>query len=142
MHGAGLDEAAVHGDTRCTELLEDGTLRHHVFRPEDFGVRRPYALEEVRGGTPAENAEIALEVLSGRGTPAQRDFTAANLALILLASGRIETLAEAVEAARGALDAGLGLKVLEAHRRFARQKREGHVPVSKETAGTTTGRAA
>lgn len=122
VHGAGLDEAAVHGETQAVELLADGSLRRHLFLPADFGVASPHALEDVRGGTPEENARITEEILSGRGTTAQRDIVAANLALLLLLGGRAQTLPDAVAASRQAMADRAGLTVLEAHRAFARRK--------------------
>lgn len=126
VHGSGLDEAAVHGETLAVRLHEDGALESLRFSPEDLGAApgANYAVEDVKGGSPEENARIAESVLGGGGTPAQRDFVAANLALLLLAGHAAQTLPEAVALAKLTLAEGRGLAVLEKHRAFARKKRE------------------
>ncbi len=122
VHGCGLDEAAVHGFTTAVELTAAGELVGRTFTPANFGVAARYTIEDVQGGDPQDNAEITRAILAGRGTAAQRDFVAANLALLLLAGGRAATLPDAVAAARAALASGAGLKVLEAHRAFAESR--------------------
>ena len=124
VHGAGLDEVAVHGDTQAVELREDGSLAPRVFTPADFGVSAPHAIEDIQGGDPADNALISEAILSGRGTAAQKDFIAANLSLLMLLAGKTATLPEAIAAARAAMASGGGLKTLEAHRAFARERAE------------------
>ena len=47
---------------------------------------------------------------------------AANLALLLIAGGKAETLPEAMELAYAVLDSGKGLEVIAEHRAFARHK--------------------
>ncbi len=121
LHGSGLDEAAVHGETLCAELTDAGEIRRRVFTPADFGVRTKYTVEDMRGGSPQENAAITLDILSGGGSPAHSDFLAANLALIFLASRKAQSLEEAIVMARKALRDGAGLRVIEAHRAFAKR---------------------
>ena len=94
VHGGGLDEVAVHADTDAVELTESGELIRRRFTPQDFGIVEPHALEDLQGGDPADNAEITLALLSGRGTRAQKDFIAANLSLLLLLGHRAQTLPE------------------------------------------------
>ncbi|MDO5531328.1 anthranilate phosphoribosyltransferase [Sutterella sp.] len=120
VHGAGMDEVAVHGDTAAVELAADGSIRPLTFTPADFGVTELRAIEDLQGGDPEDNAEITLALLSGKGTPAQQDFIRANLAVLLLAGGKAATLPDAVALARELMQSGAGLKTLEAHRAFAR----------------------
>lgn len=46
VHGAGADEAAVHGESEYAELCADGTIRRGTFTPADFGVETPYSLDD------------------------------------------------------------------------------------------------
>ena len=103
VHGAGADEAAVHGETEYAELCADGT-------------------DDIKGGSPEENAQSVLDILGGKGKPAHRAVVAANLALLLIAGGKAETLPEAMELAYAVLDSGKGLEVIAEHRAFARYK--------------------
>lgn len=122
VHGAGADEAAVHGETEYAELCADGTIRRGTFTPADFGVETPYSLDDIKGGSPEENAQSVLDILGGKGKPAHRAVVAANLALLLIAGGKAETLPEAMELAYAVLDSGKGLEVIAEHRAFARYK--------------------
>ena len=124
VHGGGLDEVAVHADTDAVELTESGELIRRRFTPQDFGIVEPHALEDLQGGDPADNAEITLALLSGRGTKAQKDFIAANLSLLLLLGHRAKTLPEALAMARHGIALGCGLKTLEAHQAFAEAHRK------------------
>ena len=112
VHGAGTDEAAVHGDTLAVELTGDGAIVERTFTPADFGVKVAYEAADIRGGSPKVNAHIAEAVLSGGGTGAQRDVVAANLALLLLLGKKATTLPDAVRLARETLATGKGAAVL------------------------------
>ncbi len=125
VHGAGLDEVAVHGVTQAAELTEDGAIVRRTFTPSDFGVTNVYAVEDVKGGAPEENARITEAILAGKGTPAQHDMVAANLAILLLAGKKAATLPEAVKLAHETLYSGAGLATLAAHRAaFAEDEKE------------------
>ena len=56
VHGSGLDEIALHGETQVVEI-NNGELTDKTISPEDFGLNR-YTLEDIKGGTPQENADI------------------------------------------------------------------------------------
>lgn len=112
VHGAGLDEVAVHGVTHAVALTEAGELVPKQFRPADFGVTQVYRTEDFAGGTPEDNARITEAMLTGGGTPAQKDCVAANLALLLLLGKKAATLPDAVACARRTLESGAGLTVL------------------------------
>ena len=58
--------------------------------------------------------------MSGRGKPAHNDMVCANMALLLLAGNRVQSIAEGVELARQTLATGRALGIVEAHRDFAR----------------------
>lgn len=122
VHGCGFDEVCVTGKTDYAELKDDGRILTGSFTPADFGVTGAYAAEDFAGGLPETNAELALSILSGKGSRAHNDMVAANTALLLLAGRRVETLSEGLALARETLADGRALKVVEAHRAFAREK--------------------
>jgi len=64
VHGSGLDEIALHGNTQVIEIYQ-GELIERMIKPQDFGLKN-YALEEIKGGTPEENANIIKDILSGK----------------------------------------------------------------------------
>ena len=118
VHGAGgLDEFAPAGATHVAELA-DGSVRTYDLLPADFGLEEtdPAGL---RGGEPADNARVALEVLRGGGPPAARNATLMTAAAALFVSGGAPDLLAATATARDVLDGGAGLAVLETLRRIA-----------------------
>ena len=63
VHGLdGLDEISLIGRTRILEL-RDGELKEYEIAPEDFGLKR-CTLDEIKTGTPAENAQTIIGVLT------------------------------------------------------------------------------
>ena len=108
-----LDEISLCAPTTICEIKE-GFYRSFVIRPEDFGLTRcdPEAL---RGGTPAENAEIVRSVLGGERGP-RRDVVCLNAGAGLYIGGKAESFAEGVKLAGEIIDSGAALAKMEAFR--------------------------
>lgn len=101
VHGAGLDEVAVHDESL---LVRAGARRaEERVTPEMLGLAR-HPREAVAGGAPEENAAELEALFAGRGRPAYRDIVLANAAAALTVTGR--GWAEALAAARESLDSG------------------------------------
>jgi len=118
VNGAGgLDEFAPAGATFVAELAE-GTVRTYEVHPADFGLAEsdPSGL---RGGTPADNARVALEILRGGGPEAARNASLMTAAAALYVSGVAPDLPAATATARATLAGGAALGVLETLRRIA-----------------------
>jgi len=115
VHGDGLDEIALHGETRAAEL-RGGRVRTFTLTPEDAGLRRA-PLSEVAGGSVEENVAIARGVLSGERGP-RRDIVLLNAAAALMVAGRAGDLREGVAQAGQALDSGAALHAVETLRRL------------------------
>ena len=81
VHGAGLDEVAVHGETQVAEI-KNGKIDYFTLTPEDFGLKTQ-SLESLRGGEPQENAEYLTALLQGKGKAEHANAVAANVALLL-----------------------------------------------------------
>ncbi|QIW15641.1 anthranilate phosphoribosyltransferase [Pasteurellaceae bacterium RH1A] len=81
VHGSGLDEVAVHGETQVAEI-ENGEITYFTLTPEDFGIER-HPIEALRGGEPAENAQKITALLQGRGEAAHIDAVAVNTAMLM-----------------------------------------------------------
>ena len=111
VHGSGLDEVALHGETLAVRLSH-GDISHVVIRPEDAGIERA-PLNVVTGGDPAENAERLRRLLEGQGSVAETDITVLNAAALLHTAGRAATLKEGADLARDVLLSGLGAKLLD-----------------------------
>lgn len=81
VHGSGLDEVAIHGETHVAEIKQ-GKITQYTLTPADFGLET-YPLNSIKGGCPQENKQIIARVLQGKGTDAQQSVVAANVALLL-----------------------------------------------------------
>ncbi len=112
VHGSGLDEIALHAETRAVRLV-DGQIEHLVITPEDAGFTRS-PLASLRGGGPEENAERLKSLLMGYGTRAEREAVALNAGALLLTAGKAETLKDGAEQALRALGSGRALQALDA----------------------------
>jgi anthranilate phosphoribosyltransferase len=110
VHGSGLDEIALHGETLAVRV-EGGSLEPLTISPEDAGLeRRP--VQVLRGGGPEENAERLKALLMGYGLAAETEVVALNTGALLLTAGLAPDLREGVGMALQALASG------EAYRRL------------------------
>src|SRR5262249_41030554 len=85
IHGAGgLDEISLSGPTKIAEVKDGRILRYEV-TPEEFGMKNA-PVEEIRGGTAADNAALIRRILHGElGAPA--DIVAVNAGAALVVTG-------------------------------------------------------
>lgn len=81
VHGSGMDEVAIHGETQVAEV-KNGEIRYFTLTPEDFGLQQ-YTLKDIEGGTPEMNRDLLLEILQGHGKPAHEAAIAANVAMLI-----------------------------------------------------------
>ncbi|SJL82951.1 anthranilate phosphoribosyltransferase [Vibrio palustris] len=110
VHGAGLDEVAIHGTTQVAEI-RDGRIEEYTLEPEDFGLAR-YTLHDIQGGNPEENQVFSKDILSGQGKPAHNAAVAANVAMLLKLFGR-EDLKQNVRQAQDVMASGEAYHLLQ-----------------------------
>jgi len=113
------DEISITGRTTLCQL-RDGSIATYQIEPELVGLKRA-TLEEIQGGTPAENASILLQVLQGRPGPS-RDVVLFNAAAVFVAAEKVSNLIDGVEMARESIDSGRALSKLEALIRFSKSE--------------------
>jgi len=111
VHGSGLDEIALHGDTQISEI-KNGQCTTRVISPKDFGLSR-YTLEDIKGGTPQENAEYIRAIISGKGQPAHNAAVIINCAALLYLHDKASDLTTAANMASEVLASGKALTTLE-----------------------------
>ncbi|MCL2484751.1 MAG: anthranilate phosphoribosyltransferase [Endomicrobia bacterium] len=110
VHGHdGLDEVTLSDTTTICEVNE-GKLNSFFITPEQFGLKR-CSLSELIGGSPKENAEIALKILGGE-KGAKRDIVLLNSAICLYMFYNNITLKECLKMATEVIDSGKALKKL------------------------------
>ena len=110
VHGSGLDEVALHGETRAIRLSGD-EIEELEITPEQAGLERA-SLKVVTGGDVSENAARLKALLEGRGARAEEDIVILNTAALLHTAGLAGNLVEGAAVARDALASGGAAKVL------------------------------
>ena len=117
VHGAGgIDELSPTGPNLVCEVV-DGEVREREIDPLELGVPRCDPAE-LRGGSPAENAE-AIRAVFGGEDGGRRSAVLLNAAGALAAAGHGRDLAEGLELAREAVDSGAAAVRLEALAAFS-----------------------
>lgn len=106
-----LDEISMSAPTTICEI-RDGWYRSSVITPEDFGFTR-CSKDELKGGTPAENAEITRNILKGIERGAKRDATLLNAGASLYIGGKAQSMKEGIALAAELIDSGKAYEVLE-----------------------------
>ena len=104
-----LDEISMSAPTTVCEI-RDGWFRTSVITPEEFGFTR-CTKEDMKGGTPEENAEITLSVLNGE-KGAKRDAVLLNAGAALYIGGKAESIKEGIILAAEIIDSGKALTTL------------------------------
>ncbi len=111
VHGGdGLDEITITTTSNVIEVV-DGDIRPLTVDPAAYGLG-PASLDDLRGGDPATNAELAHAVLGGERGP-HRDIVVLNAAAGLVAAGRADDYERGVALARDAIDRGEAARCLD-----------------------------
>ncbi|RLM47123.1 anthranilate phosphoribosyltransferase [Haloarcula sp. Atlit-47R] len=111
VHGDGLDEIAVHGETVVAEVTGD-RIAEYTISPEDMGLET-HDIEAMAGGEPAENAADLRGIVSGEITGAKRDIILANAGAAIYVAGVADTHEAGVEQAREAIESGAAADKLD-----------------------------
>lgn len=106
-----LDEISLSAPTSICEI-DNGTYKTYEIKPEDFGLTR-CAKEDLKGGDPAENAQIAISILKGEKGP-RRDTVLMNAGAGLYIAGKASSIADGICLAGELIDSGKALAVMEA----------------------------
>ena len=106
----GLDEVTLTTTTTAC-YIDNGTFTDLTINPVDYGFKlcKP---EDLVGGSPEINKQIALDILSGKELGAKRDVVLLNSAICLYIAGK-GTITDCVELAKTQLDNGNALKQLK-----------------------------
>ena len=107
----GLDEITLTGETDVYEI-RFGEITSYTITPEQFGLRR-CALQELVGGTPEENAQIARDILTGKEKEAKRDIVVMNAGMSLYLGKDGISLEEGIQMAQDILDSGKAYEKLQ-----------------------------
>ena len=110
VHGSGLDEVALHGETHALKLSR-GAIEPMRIAPEEAGLERA-PLKVVTGGDVGENGSRLKALFAGRGGQAEQDIVIINTAALLRTAGMAADLLEGASMARESLDSGKAAETL------------------------------
>ena len=116
VHGQGLDELTLAGETRVA-AWQDGRAHEFTVTPEQAGLSRA-EVSAIAGTDAAGNAAALLALLQGMHGP-YRDTVVLNAAAALIVAGRATELVPAAELANTALASGAALAKLQTLQRRA-----------------------
>ena len=120
VHAAdGMDEISVCTPTRVSEL-RDCSIKTSEFNPRKYfpdGAN----FSDLKGGDAKVNAQILLDVLSGKLRNGARDICLLNAAAAIVVGGKTDDFGAALEMACDSLDSGAALKKLKTLVEFSRQ---------------------
>ncbi len=113
----GLDELSISGGSHVVKL-QNGILSMETITPDMAGLPT-HPLSSIRGGTPANNAQVMMNLL--RNTPSKdqqqfngfRDAVLYNAAAALTVAGMVNNLVDGTAAARHAIESGKALHKLQ-----------------------------
>jgi anthranilate phosphoribosyltransferase len=106
----GLDELTTTSMNHVT-FFTNGVIHDEDLDARDLGLA-PATREELRGGTPQENAVITQNILTWRDRGAKRDVVTLNAAAALVAGGKASNLQEGLGLANEAIDSGKAAQAL------------------------------
>ena len=119
VHGHdGMDEVSLTAETTVS-LLDNGRVHNMTFAPEDAGIDRA-TLADLAGGDAMENAAIVEAILNGEAGP-KRDAVVLNTAFVAVVADKADNLVDGVALARGAIDSGKALAILNELRKASNE---------------------
>ncbi len=107
-----LDEISLSAPTSVCEF-QNGWFKRYVIQPEDFGFTR-CKKDDIKGGTPEENAAITRAILSGKEQGPKRDIVLLNAGAAIYLGGKAASIADGIDVARALIESGAGLAKVDA----------------------------
>ena len=105
-----LDEISLSSPTTICEI-KDGWYKTYTITPEEFGFER-CRKEDLKGGTPAENAQITIDILKGTKGH-KRNAVLMNAGAALYIGGKAKNMKEGIALAAELIDSGKALETLQ-----------------------------
>ncbi|MBR6968809.1 MAG: anthranilate phosphoribosyltransferase [Ruminococcus sp.] len=106
-----LDEISMSAPTAVCEY-RNGWMKNYEIIPEQFGFER-CTREDLKGGTPGENAAITRGILDGSIKGHKRNAVLMNAGAAIYIGGKAESMADGIIRAAELIDDGSALAVME-----------------------------
>lgn len=111
VHGAGMDEIAIHAPTQIAELKQ-GKIDYYQVEPADFGMPR-HNQQTLAGGNAQYNSACIRRLLQGHGDIAHQHAIACNVAMLMTLFGH-HHLQDNASRAMTILDSGKAYQLVNA----------------------------
>lgn len=108
----GFDEISPCVPTYAYQINEDNKEYKYVINPKKYGIEN-VNVDELSGGTGAENAQLGMDVLNGNGRKAIVVAIGLNAGAVLYICGKAKTIKEGYEIALESISSGKALAKLE-----------------------------
>lgn len=105
-----LDEISLSAPTKICEI-NNGWFKTYTIKPEQFGFEQ-CAKSDLKGGTPAENAQITRDILGGKHGH-MRNAVLMNAGAALYLYDKADSLKSGIALAAELIDSGAALKTLD-----------------------------
>ncbi len=112
----GLDELSTMDNTVVWEVRGSGVSKREI-NPQQLGFKKAN-LDDLSGGTAADNATILIDVLSKVQGPV-RDIVILNAAAAIYTADRAASIEQGIELAKSSIDSGKALEKLELFRKLS-----------------------
>ena len=106
-----LDEISLSAPTAICEY-KDGWIKNYEITPEQFDFER-CSKEDLKGGTPVENADITRKILNGEIKGHKRNAVLLNAGTAIYIGGKAENIQDGIKIAEEIIDSGKAIKTLE-----------------------------
>lgn len=116
VYGGGLDEISVSGLTTVCEVRDKKIIKYDI-DPEQYGIKTA-PKSEIAGGTPKENAQITLDILTGKEQGAKRDIVLLNAGCAIYCTGAAASISDGIKMARESIDSGKAYAKFEKMKEF------------------------
>lgn len=112
VHGDGMDEIAIHGETTVAEVT-GANVETYTVDPESIGLETA-PVSAVAGGSPEANAADLTGILTGDVTGPKRHIILANAGAAIYVAGLADSIEAGVDQAAAAIDSGAAAAKLDA----------------------------
>ncbi len=107
----GMDEITMTGITYAAEI-SGGEIKDYIIDPKDYGFEYADA-EDIKGASPAENAVITKNILSGKESGAKRDIVLLNAGAAIYIGGKADSIKDGIKIAEETISSGKAAAKLE-----------------------------
>ncbi len=110
VHGNGLDEITIEAQTKVAEYKDNHVTTYEI-KPTDFGIKLA-SLDELKGGSPEDNAKIILDILNQKEKGPKRDVVLLNAGAAIYVAGKANSIQGGIDIAKDSIDSRKAIEKL------------------------------